>query len=504
MTTESVSPSPTVPPRTAPGPSRAPVLPAQPPRAQAGSAGPAARRRPTRTPVPGLLLGADALAAALAAWWAGGLQLAAFTLLPVLAVLAVLHSGSGLYRPGLSVTALEELPRLLGHATLAWGAACAVLAAAHPPAAADMVTLLALVGGQALLACPARGAVRAYARRVALRRPASALVIGTAPESRRVLSALYEHPEYGMRPVGLVRLSPEPGPVPASGPVPGDSPLPVLTSTSAVTRAVVQNAVRHAVLLQGPETQPRVPALIRLLWSYGCTVWLLDPDPVPGARPAHRCHRDRHDHLWGYPCRRLDPPRRPRPGGTGKRTLDLVVAVTALAVTAPLQLACAGAVRLADGPGVLFRQQRVGLHGRPFVMLKFRTLRPTDERESATRWNVAHDGRMSAVGRLLRRTSLDELPQLWNVLRGDMSLVGPRPERPYFVSRFSRDHPGYADRHRMPVGITGLAQVNGLRGDTSIEDRVRFDNHYIDTWSLWQDVRILVHTAGSCVRFRGC
>ncbi|GAA3303881.1 hypothetical protein GCM10020295_53630 [Streptomyces cinereospinus] len=105
--------------------------------------------------------------------------------------------------------------------------------------------------------------------------------------------------------------------------------------------------------------------------------------------------------------------------------------------------------------------------------------------------------------RFLRRTSLDELLQLWNVLRGDMSMVGPRPERPYFVAQFSQAHPGYAARHRMPAGITGLAQVNGLRGDTSIEDRARFDNAYIDTWSLWQDVCILLRTAVALVRPTG-
>jgi lipopolysaccharide/colanic/teichoic acid biosynthesis glycosyltransferase len=110
---------------------------------------------------------------------------------------------------------------------------------------------------------------------------------------------------------------------------------------------------------------------------------------------------------------------------------------------------------------------------------------------------------MSAVGRLLRRTSLDELPQLWNILRGDMSLVGPRPERPYFVEQFSTAYPGYGDRHRMPAGLTGLAQVHGLRGDTSIADRVRFDNHYIDSWSLWQDVAIILRTVRAVFRMGG-
>ncbi|GAA3098383.1 hypothetical protein GCM10020254_49700 [Streptomyces goshikiensis] len=162
---------------------------------------------------------------------------------------------------------------------------------------------------------------------------------------------------------------------------------------------------------------------------------------------------------------------------------------------------CALAVRLSDGPGVIFRQERVGLYGRPFTLLKFRTLR-ADAHESATRWTVAGDHRMSPVGSFLRKSSLDELPQLWNVVCGDMSLVGPRPERPFFVAKFAAVHPGYEARHRMPVGITGLAQINGLRGDTSIEDRARFDNHYIDTWSLWQDLWILARTAASFFRFR--
>jgi lipopolysaccharide/colanic/teichoic acid biosynthesis glycosyltransferase len=116
---------------------------------------------------------------------------------------------------------------------------------------------------------------------------------------------------------------------------------------------------------------------------------------------------------------------------------------------------------------------------------------------------VANEQEMSRFCQFLRRTSLDELPQLWNVCRGDMSLVGPRPERPYFVAVFSQTHPGYRERHRMQTGITGLAQIHGLRGDTSIEDRCRFDNAYIDNWSLWQDICILVRTAVLFVRPTG-
>src|SRR3712207_5213773 len=118
-------------------------------------------------------------------------------------------------------------------------------------------------------------------------------------------------------------------------------------------------------------------------------------------------------------------------------------------------------------------------------------------------FKIRQDPRITRVGRLLRRTSLDELPQLVNVLRGDMSLVGPRPERPYFVDEFTRRYPWYTDRHRVPSGLTGWAQVHGLRGDTSIADRARFDNFYIENWSLWGDIKIMLRTAGQVLRAGG-
>jgi exopolysaccharide biosynthesis polyprenyl glycosylphosphotransferase len=180
-----------------------------------------------------------------------------------------------------------------------------------------------------------------------------------------------------------------------------------------------------------------------------------------------------------------------------KRALDIVVAAALLVLTAPVLLACAVVVRIEGGPGVLFRQERVGLDGRRFQMLKFRSLKPSSEVESERRWTIADDPRMGPIGRLLRSTSLDELPQLVNVLRGDMSMVGPRPERPHFVEQLSRMHPRYRARLRVPAGLTGWAAVNGLRGDTSISDRVRFDNAYIQNWSLWLDIKILLRTIGA-------
>ncbi|MEO6713039.1 MAG: sugar transferase, partial [Mycobacteriales bacterium] len=155
------------------------------------------------------------------------------------------------------------------------------------------------------------------------------------------------------------------------------------------------------------------------------------------------------------------------------------------------------AVRLETGRGFLFRQTRVGLDRREFQLLKFRSMRPASETEQQTAWSIANDHRVGPVGRFIRRTSFDELPQLWNILRGDMTLVGPRPERPHFVREFANSFPRYSARHRVPAGLTGWAQVHGLRGDTSIEERARFDNYYIENWSLWGDIKIIVRTVRS-------
>jgi lipopolysaccharide/colanic/teichoic acid biosynthesis glycosyltransferase len=164
----------------------------------------------------------------------------------------------------------------------------------------------------------------------------------------------------------------------------------------------------------------------------------------------------------------------------------------------PLFLVVALAILLSSRGPVLFHQRRIGRGGHPFDLLKFRTMRVNTDAD--TTWSVENDSRITAVGRFLRRTSLDELPQLVNVVRGEMAIVGPRPERPYFVDRFETEVPNYGYRHRVRPGITGWAQVHGLRGDTSISERVRFDNQYIETWSLPLDVVILALTVVATVR----
>jgi lipopolysaccharide/colanic/teichoic acid biosynthesis glycosyltransferase len=142
----------------------------------------------------------------------------------------------------------------------------------------------------------------------------------------------------------------------------------------------------------------------------------------------------------------------------------------------------------------LFRQERVGRQGRHFTLLKFRTMRNSSQIESDTIWTTKNDPRCTSIGAFLRRFSLDELPQLFNVIRGEMSLVGPRPERPYFVARFREDLQKYNVRHCCEVGITGWAQVNGLRGDTSISDRLQYDLYYVHNWSFGLDLQIIART----------
>ncbi len=178
----------------------------------------------------------------------------------------------------------------------------------------------------------------------------------------------------------------------------------------------------------------------------------------------------------------------------GKRILDLVVSGLVLVVLAPLLALIAAALKLSSSAPVLFKQQRVGQSGRRFWIYKFTTMTPSSTDASDTRWTTAEDERITRLGRILRPTGLDELPQLFNVLRGDMSLVGPRPERPHFVEIFRREIPGYLTRHQLKPGITGWAQVCGWRGDTSIRKRVEHDLFYFQHWSVWFDLKILCLT----------
>jgi Undecaprenyl-phosphate glucose phosphotransferase len=182
-----------------------------------------------------------------------------------------------------------------------------------------------------------------------------------------------------------------------------------------------------------------------------------------------------------------------------KRAFDVCFSVVVLILAAPLLALIALITRLTSPGPVFFAQERVGLNGKPFRMYKFRTMRTGLTSESDTLWTRAEDSRKTVFGSLLRKASLDELPQFINVLKGDMSIVGPRPERPHFVNKFLQEVARYNNRHSLKVGITGWAQVNGWRGDTSIEKRVEYDLYYLQNWSLAFDLRIIVMTVLSAL-----
>lgn len=397
------------------------------------------------------------------------------------AVALVLIRRSRLHRARITVSLLDDLPgfvvAVLGAVGTVTIAVLLVGWSAHLPRFVQVagLTLLGFLGARAITYAVVR-----WARRTQLVSHPT-LVIGSGAVGMRAAQVMREHPEYGMRPVGFLDDEPPGTPVERSAPLLGG----VADLASVIARCRVSSVV--VAFLNSPETN-LVPTL-RLCDQLGVEIFT-----VPRLHQVHSNSPD-HEVLRGLPLIRLRRPAGRTPSWWLKQVFDVLAAAAGLVVACPVMAVCALGARVETG-GVLFRQQRVGRDGHRFEILKFQSLRPADETEAATLWNVGEDARLGPWGRLMRRSSLDELPQLWNVLRGDMSLVGPRPERPHFVDVFAGENPDYGFRHRVPSGLTGWAQVNGLRGDTSILERAQFDNYYIENWSMWLDVKILLRTVG--------
>jgi exopolysaccharide biosynthesis polyprenyl glycosylphosphotransferase len=408
-------------------------------------------------------------------------------------LVVALNAAAGLYRRRLAMSVLDDILQLAARGIVALLLTLAL--AASLQAGVPFVGVIAGLGAAAAIDIGFVAAARAFlyetARRARRNGPRPVVIVGGGKIADRIAARLTDRLEYGLKPVGYLDALPLYGPERHG--------VPVLGGTDDLAQVIVEQHAYDVIIAFGSFREHEVLAAVETCRRLGCDVFCVprffELQGVQGSRWA--------ENLWGLPLVRL--PRRPHasPAWRVKRVIDIVGAATGLVATAPLLGACALAVRAEGGPGVLFRQNRVGLDGHGFTVLKFRTLRPADDDESATRWSIAHDDRLGPVGRVLRRTSLDELPQLWNILRGDMSIVGPRPERPHFVAEFTQAFPGYGSRHRVPAGLTGLAQVNGLRGDTSIEERARFDNLYIENWSLWQDIKIILRTVLAPLRRSG-
>lgn len=177
-----------------------------------------------------------------------------------------------------------------------------------------------------------------------------------------------------------------------------------------------------------------------------------------------------------------------------KRLMDIGGSIVAIIIFSPIMLLACFMIKLTSPGPLIYKQERVGLHNRTFMMYKFRSMEVQSKEKEKKAWTVKNDPRVTGVGKLMRRTSIDELPQLFNILKGDMSLVGPRPERPFFVEKFREEIPRYMVKHQVRPGLTGWAQVNGYRGDTSIRKRIEYDLYYIENWSVGLDIKILFMT----------
>jgi exopolysaccharide biosynthesis polyprenyl glycosylphosphotransferase len=315
------------------------------------------------------------------------------------------------------------------------------------------------------------------------------LVIGAGKVGRLTASRLLAHPELGLKPVGFLDKDPL---------IAEDEslPLPVLGASWDLDRVIAQHRVEQVII-----TFSTAPHEVLLRMVKRCEALGVQVAFVPRLFETVTS-RLRVEHLGGLPLLSARPSNPKGLQVAVKYAADRVVALVLLLLVLPLMIPAAIAILVTLGRPLFFRQIRVGRDGRTFAMLKFRTMRPLEEAippdidlpPDTAPGGVEGDDRRTPLGSFLRRASLDELPQLLNVLKGEMSLIGPRPERPEFVGRFEESVYRYSDRHRVKSGITGWAQVHGLRGKTSLSDRVEWDNYYIENWSLWLDLKVLLLT----------
>ena len=391
---------------------------------------------------------------------------------------------SGHYSLRLRLSALADMPTLL--LRLVAPALLLNLVAADTRASQSLYVQAAVT---ALGLCCLRGIayhlIRQLRRNGSLLEPT--LIVGTGEVAVELANVMAEHPEHGLKAVGFVEDPPDDGGL----------PLPVVAATKDLDITLRRYDIHRIIIAFGRVRDVNWVRFLREAVTQGVEVYFVPRFFELGVHGI-----DGADEVWGIPLRRIQPSALGTRAWRAKRVLDVCCAAALLAFAAPVLAVVAAAVRLTSPGPILYRQTRVGQHGRHFELLKFRSMRlehPGDRQWDAPRQDL------TPIGGFLRRSGIDELPQLWNVLRGDMSLVGPRPERPFFVEQFAATVPGYRDRHRLAVGLTGWAQVHGLRGsDTSLPHRTRFDNSYIDRWSLWLDIVVIVRTMGVLLRETFC
>jgi exopolysaccharide biosynthesis polyprenyl glycosylphosphotransferase len=414
-----------------------------------------------------------------------------------------IYAARGMYGARLHFELLEDLRVVLVGTTLAAMGVLTLreLLADPPDLAAQTIRLWALAAAYLAAGRVALHWSRAQAHRhgESLR---PTLIIGAGKVGRLTAKRLLEYPEVGLKPIGFLDKDPMIEETESL-------PLPVLGASWDLDRVASQHEVEQVII-----TFSRAPHEVLLRLVRRCEELGLQVAFVPRLYEKITS-RLTVEHLGGIPFLSARPA---NPKGIQfaiKYAADRVVAAVLLVLTLPLTVPAAVAIFATMGRPLLFRQVRVGRDGRTFAMLKFRTMHgdPAWAGEWDADWAAEQSGgpapaeapvscedRRTRLGQVLRRFSIDELPQLLNVLKGEMSLIGPRPERPDFVGLFEQSVYRYSDRHRVKSGITGWAQVHGLRGKTSLSDRVEWDNYYIENWSLWLDLKVLLLTFLAVIR----
>ncbi|AEV71996.1 exopolysaccharide biosynthesis polyprenyl glycosylphosphotransferase [Mycolicibacterium rhodesiae NBB3] len=319
------------------------------------------------------------------------------------------------------------------------------------------------------------------------------IIVGSGVIANRIIERLQTFPEYGLEPIGLLETE---GADAESHP-----DIPVIGTADSIAAAITATGAGAVLIAFAPVRDERLIRVVRVAHRHKVRVWV-----VPRMFDAVG-ERAGIEHLGGLPLLALP---NADPHGwqfSVKHVIDRVGAGLGLLAISPLMLTLILLVRLSSPGPIFFGQERIGRDGKVFKCLKFRSMRPPrasdadfELKASSAPGGVEGVDRRTGIGKLMRRTSLDELPQLINVLKGDMSLVGPRPERPEFVEFFEIQIHRYGERHRVKAGMTGWAQVHGLRGQTSIADRVEWDNYYIENWSLALDLKILLLTVKAVVQ----
>ena len=388
-------------------------------------------------------------------------------------------AAAGTYRRRLVLSALDVAPRVA--VATAVGATIAEITVGRT---ADMRAVLAVSATACVAAVVGRSIAYVLERR--LRRLhldcRRTVVVGADAVGLALARQMLDDPEYGLIPVALLDDWPSPSAAEFTD-------LRIRRLNGSLSAAIAAEAIQTAVIAFPQTDEVQLVDLIRGCDRLGCKIFV-----VPRLWETVAVN-GKMDRIGAIPLEPIRHPTQGNPAWYAKLCVERTLAAIAIVTALPLLAVLAVIVKMSDRSApVLFRQTRVGFGGDEFDLLKFRSMSPSNELESQTNWTIAGDPRVGPVGRLLRASSLDELPQLWNIVRGDMTLVGPRPERPHFVEKFSASIPGYTARHRVPAGLTGWAAVNGLSGDTSIVERARYDNFYITNWSLWLDVRIVIRT----------